>query len=167
MENGASLAESLITLSLISVLAMIALPSLNSWLGQNRLETATQQIRQDIAYARYQAVMRQRAVSIQPTQINCWHCGWHVQLTGATGQPATSAQVLIKREALNRQLTVTSNRPWQAGATFMPNGAAIQAGGAFAAGSLTLCTPNSNHHYKVIISKSGRSRTTREQSRCL
>lgn len=167
MENGASLAESLITLSLISVLAMIALPSLNSWIEQNRLETATQQIRQDMTYARYQAVMRQRAVIIQPARANCWHCGWHVQLAGDIGQPAASAQVLIKREALDKQLRVTSSRSWQAGATFMPDGAAVQAGGAFAAGSFTLCAPSSDHHFKVIISKSGRARTTREQTRCL
>ncbi|HRL92204.1 MAG TPA: GspH/FimT family pseudopilin [Pseudomonas sp.] len=163
MENGASLTESLITLSLISVLAMIALPSLNAWIEQNRLETATHQIRQDMAYARYQAVMHQRAVIIQPARANCWHCGWHVQLADT----ATPAQVLIKREALDQQLRVTSSRSWQAGATFMPNGAAVQPGGAFAAGTFTLCTPNSSQHFKVIISKSGRARTTREQSLCL
>lgn len=171
MENGTSLCEGLITLSVLSILAVIATPAASSWLERNRLETATQQIRQDMAFARSQAVILQRAVSIQPVAVNCWGCGWQVQYATDTGQPATPTsavtQALMKRDALDKRLKITSSQPWRAGATFMPNGAAVQANGAFAAGTFVICTANSNIRYKVIISKSGRARTLREQAGCL
>lgn len=164
MEKGTSLIEYLIALALFSVVAAAANPMISSWLTQSRLNSATQQLRQDLAYARHQAVMRQQSISIQPTAIDCWHCGWQVS-TRPEGPAA--AQTLTQRGALTQPLKILSSSTWRAGATFMPNGAAVQPSGAFAAGSFSVCTVESDHYFKVIISKSGRARITREAARCL
>ena len=158
METGISLAECLISMALVSILTTIAAPAVSSLIAKNQLDTATQQLRQDIAHARYVAVIRQQPVSINPTKPNCWHCGWRI---------GAEAKTLILRSPLSASIKITSNSPWQTGATFMPNGAAVQQGGAFAAGSFFICATNSNHHFKVIISKSGRARILRVMTPCL
>lgn len=165
MENGTSLAECLIALTILSIAAATATPAIDSWITQNRLNTTTQQLRQDLAYARHLAVMRQQPIGIQPLTINCWHCGWQV-----TANPAGSTadmRVLAQRAAPAGSLQILSSSTWRAGATFMPNGAAVQNGGAFAAGSFSVCAAGSDYHFKVIVSKSGRARITRETARCL
>lgn len=159
MENGISLAECLIGMSLVLTLTTVAAPAVSSLITQNQLSTATLQLQQDMNHARYLAVIRQQPISIKPLEKNCWHCGWQIH--------TTDLQTLVARSALSTPIDITSNSPWQAGATFMPNGAAIQKGGAFAAGSFLICATNSSHHFKVIISKSGRTRVKRELTPCL
>lgn len=165
MENGTSLAECLVALALLSIAAATATPAIDSWITQSRLNTTTQQLRQDLAYARHQAVMRQQPIAIQPLTINCWHCGWRV--TASPDGPAAAIRVLTQRDAPAQPLRILSSSTWRAGATFMPNGAAVQNGGAFAAGSFSVCAVDSDYHFKVIVSKSGRARITRETARCL
>ncbi|VXB27693.1 exported hypothetical protein [Pseudomonas sp. 8AS] len=163
MENGTSLAECLVALVILSIAAAAATPAVDSWVTQSRLNTATQQLRQDLAYARHLAVMRQQPIGIQPLTINCWGCGWRV-----TTNPATpDMRVLTQRAAAAEPLRILSSSTWRAGATFMPDGAAVQNGGAFAAGSFSVCAADSDYYFKVIVSKSGRARITRETARCL
>ncbi|TIH09856.1 hypothetical protein D8779_03935 [Pseudomonas leptonychotis] len=171
MENGTSLLESLIILVVLSILASTAMPAASSWLERSRLESVTHQIRQDIGFARAQAVTQQREVLIQPASANCWACGWQVGYVESIGSSTTSeltnTQVLIKRAALDSRLRVTSNQPWRAGATFLPSGEAVQPNRAFAAGTFTVCSANHDVSYKIIINKAGRARILRQHAGCL
>lgn len=165
MEKGTSLAECLVALAILSIAAATATPAIDSWITQSRLNTTTQQLRQDLAYARHQAVMRQQPIGIQPLTINCWHCGW--QITASPDGSTAAMRVLAQRDAPDQPVRILSSSTWRAGATFMPNGAAIQDSGAFAAGSFSVCEDGSNYYFKVIVSKSGRARVMREMTRCL
>lgn len=165
MEKGTSLAECLVALAILSIAAATAAPVVGSWIAQSRLSTITQQLRQDLAYARHQAVMRQQPIGIQPLTINCWHCGW--QITASPNGPTAALRVLTQRDAPAQPVRILSSSTWRAGATFMPNGAAIQNGGAFAAGSFSVCEADRDYYFKIIVSKSGRARVMRETARCL
>lgn len=166
MENGTTLTECLVAVSLISVLTVVALPSFTSLIANNRLEAATNLIRQDLAFARANAVILQRQVTIEPLAENCWRCGWRVQTTADTGAKGDQAKQLAKRDELEDGVILMSNQPFQGGVTFLPTGAAIQQSGAFAAWTFTLCAPDSPHHFRIIISKSGRARVSRKMSPC-
>jgi type IV fimbrial biogenesis protein FimT len=166
MEKGTTLAECLVSVSLAAVLAVTALPSLTLLIAKNRLEAATNLIRQDLSFARANAVTLHRPVTIKPLSANCWSCGWLVQTKADANLTGDLDQHLARRDPLERGVTLTSNRPFQAGVTFMPTGAAAQPNGAFAAGTFTLCMPGSQQHFKVIISKSGRTRVSRKLTPC-
>lgn len=166
MENGTTLAECLVTVSLISVLTVTALPPLTSLIANNRLEAATNLIRQDLAFARANAVILQKQVTIEPLSESCWRCGWRVQTRADISIHGDQAQQLARRDKLEDGVTLMSNQPFQGGVTFLPTGAAKQQNGAFAAWSFTLCAPGSSQHFKIVISKSGRARVSRKMLPC-
>lgn len=166
MENGTTLTECLVAVSLISVLTAVALPSFTSLIANNRLEAATNLIRQDLAFARANAVILQRQVTIEPLSENCWRCGWRVQARADANFDGGQTKQLARRDKLEDGVTLTSNQPFQGGVTFLPTGAAIQQSGAFAAWTFTLCASGSPQHFRIVISKSGRARVSRKMSPC-
>lgn len=166
MENGTTLTECLVAVSLISTLAVAALPSFTSLIANSRLEAATNLVRQDLAFARANAVILQRQVTIEPVSENCWRCGWKVQTRADKSVNGDQTIQLARRDQLEDGVTLTSNQPFQGGVTFLPTGAATQQSGAFAAWTFTLCMPDSPQHFRVIISRSGRARVTRKMSPC-
>jgi len=160
MQNGRSLLECLLVLVVMTSAISLALPLIKEWKQHNDLLISTNLLRQDINYARYQAVVLQKKVSIRPISVNCWSCGWRVFPTD------TPDQTFVER-SVNPRIKINSNRPWRNGAEFRANGTAVQSGGAFAAGTITLCTPGSTQQSRIIISRSGRPRVSRDVKSCL
>ena len=160
MQNGHSLIESLMVLLLIAILGTLAAPNLQLWQARQRLQAAANMLHQDIGLARYQAVIQQREISIRPRVMNCWACGWRVF-------PTNQPDVAIVERSASQTITIGSNSPWQNGADYQPNGAAEQVSGAFAAGTLILCTRGLNQQARIIISRSGRARRGQSSQACL
>lgn len=65
---GFSLAELIIVLVILGIIAALGLPSLQGMVGRQRLDSVTRQLTQDIAYARMEAVRsaQQTRVVLEP-----------------------------------------------------------------------------------------------------
>ncbi|WP_243041392.1 GspH/FimT family pseudopilin [Dyella sedimenti] len=65
--RGVTLLELLVTLAMLAILTMVAVPSFNNLLRRHRVSSAVTQLRADLAYARAESVMRGTFVSLCPS----------------------------------------------------------------------------------------------------
>lgn len=72
--SGFTLVEALITISIASVLASIAIPSFNNMIASNRISTSSSDFVTALMYARSEATKRSVGVSICPAHSNGTSC---------------------------------------------------------------------------------------------
>jgi type IV fimbrial biogenesis protein FimT len=68
--KGFTLAEVVVTLAILGIMATIAIPSFMSWLPKHRLQTSVRQIYDDLNLAKMEAVKRNTDVFIQFSPTN-------------------------------------------------------------------------------------------------
>lgn len=95
-QHGFTLIELLITITVVGVLAAIALPSFGSFVAQQRIKTASFDMMSMLTLARSEAIKRNTNVDVTPTGSN-WQNGWAVTV-GAT---------ILSNQAALGGLTVT------------------------------------------------------------
>lgn len=88
--KGFSLVELLITVSIVAILAAVAIPNFNSTLQNNRAETEVSDLQRAFNYARLEAINRGVSVRIAPTTGTDWTTELQVTLT-------SSAQTVLRK----------------------------------------------------------------------
>jgi type IV fimbrial biogenesis protein FimT len=68
--KGFTMAEVVVTLSILALMATIAIPSFISWLPRHRLQTSVRQIYDDLNLAKMEAVKRNTDVFVQFSRAN-------------------------------------------------------------------------------------------------
>lgn len=81
--KGFSLVELLVTVSIVAILAAVAIPNFNSTLQNNRAETEVSDLQRAFNYARLEAINRGVSVRIAPTTGTDWTT--ELQVTLASG----------------------------------------------------------------------------------
>lgn len=120
---GFGLIELLVTISIVAVLAAIALPNFRSMIAGNRTASQASDLVAAFNLARNEAITRNRAVTIcaantaSGTPIACaaataWNQGWMVFLdpkTDTTAPGAVAAANVLRTGTANTDIAVTSN----------------------------------------------------------
>lgn len=149
---GLTLIELMVTLSIVAILAAIAVPSFNSFFISSRAQSETASFVEALSYARSEAVRRGATVTLQAASGTDWHQGWtvvtpggetlrsHGGFAGATTLSAAAGQVAF------------NNRGYLDGAAA---GSALTFNYCFAAG-------NDDQERRVVVNHLGHTRASRE-----
>jgi type IV fimbrial biogenesis protein FimT len=163
--KGFTLVELITVLSIIAILATVAMPSFQWFVRINRLAAATNHMVAMLAFTRSEAVRRGVRVTlcksnsgVQCTTGEGFEQGWIVfqdHNINATVDENESIIQVFGSEQLEG-LVMTGNRPVASYVSYTPMGNTELTSGAFQAGTLTFCaTPDAR---RLIISRSGRVR---------
>ena len=108
-QNGMTLIELMIALSIIAILAAVGGPAMSGMIQNRNADALRDTLEMDMAFARSQAVVLANTVSITPLSGN-WDTGWQI-LQGATllRQRGSAAQPVAESGTLSA--TYTAENP--------------------------------------------------------
>ncbi|MGV8844278.1 MAG: GspH/FimT family protein [Pseudomonas sp.] len=116
-QRAFSLIELLITLTLLALLASIALPNFSGWVERNRIETLRNLLQTQINHARASSVLHNRDVVVCGSSDgqNCdnrWDMGWLLHYFGTEkllSQHRLTAQDQLQWKGFNKKIRFHSN----------------------------------------------------------
>lgn len=154
--KGLTLVELLVTLSIISILSLIAVPGMGRLRQEQALSNSLSALRGSLAYARQEAIRTGSSVSITPKQSR-WQNGWRVfRDTNHDGVLQAQEQVLRDAPAVSHGLSLTGNTPVKSYIRYTPSGRAVLVNGAYQMGTLALCQDAGRKGYKLRLNNAGR-----------
>lgn len=166
--GGFTLVELLVTIALIGALLSIAVPSLASMGKSVKLSSASNLFVSGLFFARSEAIKRNIRVVLCKSADgeNCaaiggWEQGWIVfDDTNNNGQ-RDGAEAVLQREApLAAGIRLVGNLNVARYVSFTPSGATKLPGGAFQAGTLTVChhSADPGESRQIVLNAVGRPR---------
>ncbi|WGL18191.1 GspH/FimT family protein [Microbulbifer bruguierae] len=161
--RGLTLLELLITLSILSILLTIGIPSFQQQVESNRTRTATDALLQAIRLTRTKAISSNRRATLR--KLGSWQSGWEVFYDrDFDGERDLDEPQIITAGPL-AGVTVTANTPLTNYVSFIGSGESRFAGtlssGGFQAGTFTICPTDGEDGYQLILTRSGRVRVAR------
>jgi type IV fimbrial biogenesis protein FimT len=163
---GFTLTELMVTLTVSGILLSVAVPALSNVTVSSKLTSLANSFLANMYHARSEAIKRNgRAVLCKSASgAGCassggWHQGWIMfHDANDNAQQDDGEAVLLVQSSLPSGFYLTGNDPVSDYVSYAPTGAAKKAGGAFQAGTLTLCEQSSLQGRKIILSITGRGR---------
>jgi type IV fimbrial biogenesis protein FimT len=166
---GVTLIELMISLTLMGVLAMMAVPAMSGMLNSFRVDSATRAMIASLQLARNEAAMRGGRVVVCKSSngSDCshtkgWEQGWIVFRDGNNNAVVDQGEPILHREpAMPEALSFTGNVTVVSYVSYTPYGHANMTNGAFQAGTLTVCSPSKRgfEARQIVINSTGRART--------
>lgn len=92
--KGFSLIELLVTVSLVGILAAIAIPNFTSSIQSNKADTEVSDLQRALNYARLEAINRGVTVRIAPSSGTAWTGDLQVYLASDTKTPPTALRTV-------------------------------------------------------------------------
>ena len=166
---GFTLFELLITLLVISLLVTFAVPGFSNQIQSARTRTATLDLLQSANHTRTLAITHKaRTIIRHPGE---WEQGWDVFIDSNNNGLLDEDEVLLQRREPLTGVRITGNQPLRHYISYIPTGESRYVGdtygGAFQAGTLSICPVGSGAGYRLILSRSGRLRMeTQTQEEC-
>ena len=166
--RGLTLIELVVTLAVLSILLALAGPAFQDLVARNQVSAATNRFIASLHLARSEAVRTGSHVSLCPGSADA--CGGRDYAGGWTlfvdrnhdGRRQANEGVIRVFDAAGPGLSISGNSTVEAHISYAPIGFTELPGGAFQAGTITVCRPP--YARRVVISRTGRPRV--EAARC-
>ncbi|MCL2310429.1 MAG: GspH/FimT family pseudopilin [Proteobacteria bacterium] len=170
--RGFSLIELVVVLALIAGTMAMAVPTMGDLLTKSRQRNLAKAIDHAITIARTEAIRRNARVNlcISADQQTCtqkggWEQGWIIY-------PDTSRSLEVKEDIAHYEsagtffnLTAIGNQPVRSYLSFVSSGRPLLLGGAFQAGTITVCAPGQKA-IEVVMAATGRTRIENTSASC-
>ncbi len=163
-QRGITLVESMIALSLLAILLVVAMPRYRAMIDTNRLSAAVNALSGSLQLARSEAVRRGQRVTLcvsddgkSCSSAGGWHRGWIVFHDADGNAQRGSDEGLIQAQAAQPFLSIHGNQPVARYVSYTGHGWPRLASGALQMGTLTFCLPGVAGH-SLILSSAGRAR---------
>jgi len=115
-QQGFSLIELLVVISITAIVASLAAPSFTNVIATMRIKTMASELHSAFAFARSEAMKRNQSVTVQPATVG-WQGGWTISAISAAG---VSTQIQT-RNAFGSGASNVTTTPVNA-YVFRPNG---------------------------------------------
>ena len=115
--NGFTMFELLITLGIVGILSVIALPNMSSFMKNNRLTTQINSLLSYLQYARSEAILRHKQIIIcaSSDEVSCsggWSDGWIVFNDDDQSGDLSGTETILKvHEKLQGETVLSSSGP--------------------------------------------------------
>lgn len=159
-EQGFTFIELMVTLCVASIMLMLCLPGFTDQIQSAHVRTTAHSLLESVNHARTLAVTHgQRATLTHP---GSWDEGWEVFLDKNDNGIVDEDEVVIKQHAPLKSVHVNGNRPLEKYVSFIASGESRYVGkangGAFQAGTFTVCPTTPGAGYELVLARSGRLR---------
>ncbi|MFW6236688.1 MAG: GspH/FimT family pseudopilin [Desulfovibrionales bacterium] len=163
--RGVTVLEIMIVVVMVSILSVIAIPSFQQLLSNNRTSTQVNEFVTDLNLARSEAIKRGERVTVcksddQETCTNgTWADGWIVFVESDTANAAVDAgeEILRVRTGLPSGATMTGDSGVEDFVSFVPTGFTRLMNGRIQSGDITLT--GTDQTVTININSAGRVRT--------
>jgi type IV fimbrial biogenesis protein FimT len=177
-DHGLTLVEMLVVLAVMATLLSLAAPSLTAVIDSVKVSSASNDMLSGLHLARSEAIKRNSPVVLCKSAdgSSCasdggWEQGWIVFHDANNNGLRESSETIILREMpLGSNLRLTGNVNVARYVSFAPSGATKLVGGAFQAGTLTVCRQSAyaGEARQIILNAAGRPRVHKASvSSCL
>ena len=150
-QTGLGLVQLLVGMTLATILAGIAVPGFAQVIETQRRADAAQQLASAIRSARTEAILRNQVVQVQAIGGD-WSRGWRIIVERTDSEDP----VLIERTRSGK-VPIVGNLWVKQQVRFNGMGAPMSEGGAWNAGTLSICEKDRPiSHHQVVLSSTGR-----------
>lgn len=96
MRRGHTVVELMVVLTLIGILASLALPSFSALIRKQQITSTANELLAAITLTRAEAIRRNRRVDLVPADGVEWATGWIVQMPGESGRGSSGGATIIQ-----------------------------------------------------------------------
>ncbi|AYC35142.1 pilus assembly protein FimT [Pseudomonas cavernae] len=161
---GFTLVELLTSLGILTLLVTVGVPGAQQFMGNQQLVSASNTLATNLTLARSESIKRRQPVLVDNADGD-WASGWRVFVDlNNNGQLDEGEPLLRQEQPLPKGVIAKGNSPVRRYIRYTPLGNAKLLGGAFQAGTLTLChTSGKQAVRRLVLSPSGRLRRARDE----
>ncbi|WP_237060493.1 GspH/FimT family pseudopilin [Microbulbifer sediminum] len=158
-QRGVTLLELLVTLAILSIVLVMAVPGLSRQVQQGRVHGAAEELHSAILLARTTAVSRNQRVTL--LSAGSWESGW-VAFADANGNGLRdNGESLIFSGPALESVNIDWNDPAGNYVSFIGTGVSRRANGALQMGTFSICPADGEGGLALTLAPSGRLRTSR------
>lgn len=159
-ERGFTLLELLITLCIAAILLAIGIPSFSNQIQSAHVRTSAHTMLESVNHARTLAITHGKRATLR--HLGSWEQGWEVFIDANDNGMRDDGETVIQQHGPLASVSIVGNQPLKQYVSFIASGESRYVGkangGAFQAGTFTVCPTVPGAGYELVLARSGRLR---------